>query len=302
MPGALTRTGMSNHKTDTSRTASTRPCCFAKVAISPVVTSTWPSSKRSSTAPTLTGTSQSRLEQEQGGDQDGPARELDDAIQGTADADVPGSIRSRRDAGGSGEPELLGLSFGTDDVGMPSPTPGPDPTDDDQVPASPRQDLDDVRSDATAAGPSSATGDASRRIVLRSPGESSAVRQTGLGEKSCIMCVGRAVGAVGTQCSVQDMQLVGAATVDRQARPATSEVDQTILIVRGADYRRPGLGATSPASSVAILPGRMSIPKVHPTIFQARSAARCILSSKLAHLPRAPPPWTSKSTSGFSAL
>ncbi len=130
----------------------------------------------------LIGTSQSRLEQEQGGDQDGPERKLDDAIQGAADADVPGSIRSRRDAGGSGESELLGLSFGTDDAGMPIPTRGPNQTDDDTIPASGRQDLDDVRSDATAAGRSPATGDASRRIVLGSPRESSAVRQTGLGE------------------------------------------------------------------------------------------------------------------------
>jgi len=158
----------------------------------------------------LTGTSQSRLEQEQGGDQDGPEHKLDDAIQGTADADVPGSIRSRRDASGSGEPELLGLSFGTDDAGMPSPTRGPNQADDDTIPASLRQDLDDVRSDATAAGCSSATGDASRRIVLGSPRESSAVRQTGLGEEPCLMCVGGAVGVIGTQCSLHDMQLVGA--------------------------------------------------------------------------------------------
>lgn len=46
--------------------------------------------------------------------------------------------------------------------------------------------------------------------VLGSPRESSAVRQTGLGEEPCLMCVGGAVGVIGTQCSLHDMQLVGA--------------------------------------------------------------------------------------------
>ncbi len=58
---------------------------------------------------TLTGTSQSELEREQDGGQDGPSRKFDDAVQGTADADVPGSVRTDGDAGRSGEPELLGL-------------------------------------------------------------------------------------------------------------------------------------------------------------------------------------------------
>jgi hypothetical protein len=194
----------------------------------------------------LTGTSQSGPEREQDDDQDGSEREFDDAVQGTADADVPGSVRPRRVAGRSGELELLGLSIGTDDAGMPSPTRGPDQATDDTVSTSGRQDVVNVRSDAITDERSSATGDASRGIVLGSPGEPSIVRQTGFWEEPCVVCVGGAVGVIGTQCSVHDVQLVSAATTDRQTGLATSEVDQAVFLVRGADHRRPGLRAAEP--------------------------------------------------------
>jgi len=195
---------------------------------------------------TLTGTSQSELEREQDGDRDGPARKFDDAVQGTADADVPGSVRTDGDTGRSGEPKLLGLPFGTDNVGVPSSPRGPNQATDDTISTSSGQDLVDVRHDPVAVERSSPTGGASRWIILGSSGEPSVVRQTGFGEEPCVVCVGGAVGVIGSQCPVHNMQLVGAATADCQAGLATSEIDQAVLIVRGPDHRRPGLRATKP--------------------------------------------------------
>ena len=191
----------------------------------------------------FTGTSQSEPEREPDGKQDGPERKFDTTVQGTADADVPGSVRADGGASRSGEPDLLGVPIGTDEAGMPSPQRRPGQADDDTLSASGGQDLGDVRPDTIADERSSATGDASRRSVLGPSGEHLVVRQTGLGEEPCAVCVGGAVGVIWTQCSVHDVQLAGAATVDRQAGSSVAEDDQTILIVRGPDHRRPGLRA-----------------------------------------------------------
>ena len=188
--------------------------------------------------------SQSGFHREQEGTQNGPEHKLDDAVQGTADANVPGSVRCSSDAGRSGEPELLGVPFGTDNAGMPSTTRRPDQTTVDAISASCGQDLVNIRSVTLAAECSSAVGDASRWFLLGSSGEPVAVRQTGIGEEPCVMCTVGTVGVVGTQCPVHNLQLAGAATVDRQTRLATAEVDQAVLVVRRPDHRRLGLCAT----------------------------------------------------------
>ena len=196
-----------------------------------------------SETPVPVATSQSGLDREQDSNQSRPDRKLDDAVQGTADADVPGSVRCGCDAGRSGEPELLGVPIGTNDAGMSITTRGPDQTTADAISASGGQDLVNVRSDTTAAERSSATGDASRWVLLGSSGEPAAVRQTRIGEESRVMCTVGTVGVVGAQCAVHDLQLVGSAVVDRQARLATAEVNQAVLVVRRPDHRRLGLCA-----------------------------------------------------------
>lgn len=187
---------------------------------------------------------QSDPKQEQGGDQDGPEQEPDVAVQGIADADVPRSVYADGSAGRSGAPDLPGISFGADDAGVPSPQRGSDQANDDSVTASDGQDLGDVRSDEIAHECSSATGDATRRIVFGSAGEHLAIRQTGQRKEPCVVCIGGTAGAVGTQCSVYDVQPVGSTTLDRQTRLAAAEVDQAVLVVRGSDHRRPGLRTT----------------------------------------------------------
>lgn len=177
-------------------------------------------------------------------DQAGPEQESDDAVQGAADADVPGSVHTGSGAGRGGESELLGLSVGVDDAGVRSQTCGTNQTIDDTIPTSAGQDMAIFRPDAIIDERPSATGDTTRRIVSGSAREHLVVRQTGFGEEPCVVRVGGAVGAVRSQRSVHDVQLVGATTADRQAGSATAEVDQTVLIVRGPDHRRLGLCAT----------------------------------------------------------
>lgn len=173
-----------------------------------------------------------------------PVREPDAAVQGPADADVSGSVRECGGSRPSGGHESSGVSFGVDDAGMPSPTRGSDQATDDAIGTSDGQDLELVRSESVADERSSAIGNASRRNVLGSSREHSAVRQTGQREEPCVVCVGRAVGAVGAEHAVHDVQPAGAATADRQTRLETSEVNQADVIFRGSDHRRLGLCAT----------------------------------------------------------
>ena len=189
-------------------------------------------------------TPKGKSKEKQDAGEGGPERKPDDAVQGTEDADVPGSVRASSGARRSGGSELPGLPLGTDDAGVSGQTRGPNQKTDDSVAASDGQDLAIVRPDTIADERPSATGNASQWIVPGSPGEYLAVRQTGLGEESRVVCVGGAVGAIRSQRCVHDVQLVGATTADREAGLATTETDQTVLIVRRSDHRRLRLRAT----------------------------------------------------------
>ena len=178
--------------------------------------------------------------------EDGPEREPDAAVQGASHADVPRSVSAAGEACRVGTDEPPGVSGRTDDTGVRGPTPGPNHPLDDQVEAAGGQDVGVVRSKSFADERTPATGDASRRDVPGSSGEHLAVRQTGVGQEPCVVRVGRAVGAVGAEHVVHDLQLVGSATVDRQAGLTTAETHQAVLVIRGLDHRRPGLCATEP--------------------------------------------------------
>ncbi len=183
-------------------------------------------------------------EDSQGDAQDRPDREPDAAVQGTSDADIPRSVSADGDTSRIRTDESSGLSIGTDDAGVRDPTPGPNQTLDDSVETPSGQDVGVVRSGSIAEECASTTGDASRRNVLGPAGEHPAFRQAGFGQEPCAVRTGRAIGAVGSQHTVYDLQLAGAAVVDRQAGLATAEADQATRIVRGPDHRRPGLCAT----------------------------------------------------------
>lgn len=170
-----------------------------------------------------------------------PEREPDATVQRTSHADVSGPVSADGDTCRSGADESPGLSIGTDDARMPGPTRRANQTIDDPVTSSSWQDLGIVRPDSIADACSTATGDASRRNVFGSAGEHPAVRQTGIGEESCVVRARRAVGAFGAQHIVHDLLLAGATTVDRQTGLAAAEADQAVLVVRGPDHRRPGV-------------------------------------------------------------
>ena len=180
-------------------------------------------------------------EQPQDDQQGRSEREFDAAVQGTSDADVSGSVRDRGDSCASGGAESPGVSFRVDDAGMRSSQGGSDQATDDAFIAPVGQDLELVRSDALADERSSATGNASRWNVFGSSREHFDVRQTGFGQEPCVMCVGGAVGVIGTEYSVHNMQFVGATASDRQTRSTSTEVDQADVVVRGIDHRRLGL-------------------------------------------------------------
>jgi hypothetical protein len=176
--------------------------------------------------------------------QDRSERVADDAVPRASDADVPRSIRSDSAAGRSGEPEPSGLSVGTDDAGMRSQTGGPSQATDDTIESSARQELAIVSVRSLADECASPTGDASRWDISGSSGEHLVFRQTGFREESCFVCAGGATGAARAEHVVHDVQLAGATAADREAGLAVAEVDQAVLVLRGTDYRRPGLRAT----------------------------------------------------------
>ena len=183
-------------------------------------------------------------EASQGETESGPERELDATVQGTSHADIPGSVPADGSTCRGSADESPGLSFGTDDARMRGQASGTDQTSDDPLETSGGQDLELVRSDPTADECSATTGDALRRNVLGSAGEHPVVRKTGIGEEPCVVCTGGAVGALGSQHVVYNLQLACPATADRQTGPAVAEVDQAVLLVRGSDHRRSGLRTT----------------------------------------------------------
>ncbi|TWU36501.1 Integrase core domain protein [Novipirellula aureliae] len=185
-------------------------------------------------------------------------RNIDDAVPRTSDADVPGSIRGSGDASRSGELESLRLSFGVDDAGVRDTPRRTDQTADDSFESSAGQELAIVSIRSLADECASPTGDTSRRDVSKPPGEHPAVWQTRFGKEPCLVRAGRATRAARPEHVVHDLQLVGAATVDGQAGLATSEVDQTTVIIRGTHHRRPGLRAAESRrdGSVVYVTGR----------------------------------------------
>ena len=168
---------------------------------------------------------------------------VDRPVEGTASADHSGSISGIGRPGGGGKSEPPGLSFGTDNTGMRSSTRRPHQTTDDAIETSSRQDMGQLQIQSIAVACGSAVGDFKGRLVPGPSRKCAAVRQTGLGKESRVMCVVGAVDTAGTQPVVHDMQSTRAAVTDRETRPASAEDDQAAVELRGTDHRRPGVRA-----------------------------------------------------------
>ena len=182
-----------------------------------------------------------------------PDSAVDRPVEGAASADNSRPVSGIGSPGRDGEPESPGISFGTDDTGMRSSARRPHQTADDAIETSSRQDMGQLQVQTVAVACDSAVGDFAGRLVSGPSRERTAVRQTGLGQESRVMCVVGAIDPAGPQPVVHDMQSAGTAVTDREARPASAEDDQATVELRGTDHRRPGLRAAEPRGDGSVV-------------------------------------------------
>ena len=178
------------------------------------------------------------------GNENRPHVASDRPVEGTASADDPGPVSGDGCSSGHGKPEPPELSFGTGDSGMRSATGRPYQAADDTFETPSGQDMGELQVQAIAVACDSAAGDSARRLVPGPSRERAAVWQAGLRQEPRLMCVVGTVDSEGAEHVVHNVQPAGAAVADRKARPASSEDDQAVIELRGADHRRPGLRAT----------------------------------------------------------
>lgn len=178
---------------------------------------------------------------------------VDRPVEGTASADNSRPLSGIGSPGRDGEPESSGLSFGTDNAGMRSSARRPHQTTDDAIETSSWQDMGQFQVQTVAVECGSAVGILTGRLVPGPSRERTAVRQTGLGKESRVMCVVGAIDPAGTQSVVHNMQSAGATVTDCQTRPASAEDDQAAVQLRGTDHRRPGLRAAEPRGDGSVV-------------------------------------------------
>jgi hypothetical protein len=184
-------------------------------------------------------TSPPRLSQtEPGRPAEEPGLRADAAVSGVADAELSRSLHRSSDAGSTRRLESFGLSFGADDARMRIATGGPNQTRVRTIKVTAGQELELVRLPSLATVGDATNGDTQGRFVFEPTRERAVVRETGLGEKSCVVCVGGAVDLTRTHTAVHDMRDAGSAVVDCQAGLAAAEAVQATVELRGADHRR----------------------------------------------------------------
>ena len=171
-------------------------------------------------------------------------RRVDVAVEGTAPTNdsrpIPGSSSARGDR----RAQSHGVSFGTDDTGMPGSSRGASEASNDTQQASLGQDVGIVRNGSSAACSEQPVGSVARREFFGSSREHFDFRQTGQREEPCLMRTGGTSDSARAEHAVHNVQPVGAATADGEAGLASSTDDQNAFELRGADHRRPGLCAT----------------------------------------------------------
>jgi hypothetical protein len=173
-------------------------------------------------------------------------RRVDSAVSGTSPADVPGTFPGSGTAGGCGIVESHGVSGGADGTGMPSPSREPDYSADAPFAIGLVEAVGQLRLDASSAASDASNGKPPRRLLPGSPGELAGFWQARIWEVTLPMRIGRATGSARSFDSVHDLQLVGAATSNRQTGLALAEADQKAVGLRGSDHRRLGLCAAEP--------------------------------------------------------
>jgi hypothetical protein len=173
-------------------------------------------------------------------------RRVDSAVSGSSPADVPGTFPGNGTTGGGGIVESHGVPGGADRAGMPSPSRKPDISADESFAIGLVEAVGQLRLDASSAASDASNGEPARRILPESPGELADLWQARFWEVALPMCIGRATGSARSFDSVHHVQLVSAATSDRQTGLAIAEADQEAVGLRGSDHRRLGLCPAEP--------------------------------------------------------
>ena len=144
----------------------------------------------------------------------------DRTVSGTPHADVSRTLHEPGREGRSGIDQSHRVSGGANGPGMPGSSAEQDRAADAAIATANREDLEQLRLDATAAAGGAADGKPAGRRLPGPPREPAVVRQTGLWEKPLPLRAGRATGAARTFGAVHDMQPACATTPCRQARLA----------------------------------------------------------------------------------
>ncbi len=180
-------------------------------------------------------------------EQAGPGEQpTDAAVSRASAADVPRTLPDVSRASGHRITESHGVSCGTDGPGMSDTPRESDCPSDDTISTDSLEDLGQFRLEASANSGDPSDRESPRWDVSGSSREPFAVRQARLGQITLSLCAGGAARAARPLGVVHDLQLVGAATSDRQTGLATAEIDQEVVEFRRPDYRRPGLCTTKP--------------------------------------------------------
>jgi hypothetical protein len=182
-------------------------------------------------------------ERAQGDDNGESGKATDRTVSRASAPELSGSLQEGSRASGNGATQSHSVSIGTDDAGMPGPTPGADSTLTNPIASLSRQDLGGIRFDSATTDRGPSVRNLARRELSRSPGEPAHLWQTRLGEESFIVCVSRTVSSYGTEYAIHDVQFLSPTVTDCQTGFAVAEVHQATCEFRRADHRRPGLCA-----------------------------------------------------------
>ena len=171
----------------------------------------------------------------------------------SAAADVSRPVSSVGRSSGGGETQSCPVPGGADHVGVRGPTRGSDQTSDAQLTSSAGQDVGDIQVRPSSVVGNATAGEPSRGVVSGSTRERSDFWASGRREESRPLCVGQSTRSARSEHAVDDLQLVGATVIDREAGSSTAEVHQAVVTLRGSDDRRLGLRAAEPGRDGSVV-------------------------------------------------
>lgn len=168
------------------------------------------------------------------------------SIEGTASADVSGTAPGGCRTGGARAVDAYSVPVGADLTRMPDEISTPYRTIDEELESCSRENLGAIPMVSSSAACDAAIRDTSQRNVPGSPGQSSAVRETGQRQDESALRVGGSTGEAGPLGLLLDLPDAGPGTAASETGPASGAVHQKAAQIRGVDHRRPGLCPAEP--------------------------------------------------------